>query len=475
MAGIPTSNILQPGAVALSNVTRQLVADLQLLTPQFWKHYTEKYGEEKFITWLATFGGMEEVKNRDYFWFENRGKNMLFAQAASNVTGITAGATVTITLAAACHYNSGTQSPLRVGETVRLASTNVEGKILSIDTTTPSAFTFTVRPLKSNQAFAGASGTTITTGDVIKLAGMTDVGEASDSVTTQAHLDVKYTNSITEFHDSHSVTDLGGITDIFYDNGVSGSPMAGNTPSGSSYFTYKSLVKMTGRFENNINFKLLMGDTVTNTGLGTNSVGSQGIIPKILVDGETVTYSGGGFDFAKLHEITRVMDVNGCAKQNLWLMDIYQKQQFSDGIFNQLPAGAFVWGTGEKSEEASLAYGFKNIYIDGYQFQCQKHGDFNTEKVYGATPTVDFFRNFGAIMPLGTTTDSKTGNKMKNLSIMYQEPPKGGTIGNGIRCWTHGGGSLNPTSGEMVDKAEIYTLRGTRVAGANQFLTIQGN
>jgi hypothetical protein len=476
MPSIPTSNILQPGAIALTGgVTRGLISDLQLLTPEYWTKYTEKYGRENFLTWLATFGGMEEVKNLEYFWFENRGKNMLAVSPAANVTSITAGASVTITLSAGDHFNSGTQSALREGETVRLASTNVEGKIISVDRTTPNAFTFVVRPLKSNQAFAGPSGNSILVGDVIKLAGMTDVGEASDSATTQTHLDVKYTNTVTQFHDSHEATDLGEMTDIWYNNGVSGSTMAGNQQAGTSYFTYKSLVKMTGRFENNINFKLMFGDKVTNTGLNTNSQGSQGIIPKVQVDGETVTYSGGVIDFAKMQEITRVMDVNGCPQQNIWLMDINQKQQFSNGIFNQLPAGAFVWGQGEKSQEASISYGFKEVYIGGYQFQTQKHSDFNSEVVYGKTPTVDYFRNFGLIMPLGSTTDSKTGNKMKNLSIMYQEPPKGGTIGNGIRCWTHGGASLNPTNGKMEDVAEIVTYRGTRIAAANQFLLVTGS
>ena len=71
MAGIPTSNILQPGNISLSGgINRQLVSDLQLLTPQYYKNYVEKYGSEDFTWWLATYAGMEEVKNRDFFWFE---------------------------------------------------------------------------------------------------------------------------------------------------------------------------------------------------------------------------------------------------------------------------------------------------------------------------------------------------------------------------------------------------------------------
>ena len=76
MAGIPTSNILQPGNISLQTQNRQLMVDLQLLTPQYYKQYTQKYGNEDFTWWLAAHSGMEEVKNLNYFWFENRGKLM---------------------------------------------------------------------------------------------------------------------------------------------------------------------------------------------------------------------------------------------------------------------------------------------------------------------------------------------------------------------------------------------------------------
>ena len=98
MAGIPTSNILQPGAISAQYANRQLISDLQLLTPQYYKQYVEKYGNEDFTWWLATYGGMEEVKNRNYFWFENRGKLMVGVQAASNVSAATPGGTITVTL-----------------------------------------------------------------------------------------------------------------------------------------------------------------------------------------------------------------------------------------------------------------------------------------------------------------------------------------------------------------------------------------
>ena len=474
MAGIPTSNILQPGAISVSGgVNRALVADAQLLTPQFYKQYVEKYGVESFFTWLSTYGGMEEVKNRDYFWFENRGKLMVAVTNKNAVVAPAAGATVTLSISADDYFSS-TETPLRVGESLYVASSNIEGEILSIDTSTPSAFTFTVRPKKSTLAFVSAGSANLLAGEVLIFGGLTDVGEASGSREPLIHLDKKYTNTITEIRESWSATDLAEMTEIFYTGGVSGSELAGGAQAGTSYFTYKGLVKAVQRFENTKNAKLFKGDVVTNTGLSSStSVGSKGFIPQINDGGETVGYTAGTLDIAKLHEITRIMDVNGCAKDNIWLQDIYQRQNFSDGIFKEFPAGAWVWGKNENSEEARINYGVQSCMIDGYKFDVKKYTSFNTEVYTGKTPTTDFFRNYGIICPMGTTRDSK-GNTYKNVTMMYQQPQKGGTVGNGIRVWQWGGGSLNPTDGTLRDHVEMVTYQSVRVTASNQFLQIVG-
>ena len=232
MAGIPTSNILQPGNISIvGGVTRALVSDLQLLTPQYYKQYVEKYGNEDFTWWLATYGGMEEVLNRDYFWFENRGKLMTGVQAAADVSAA-AGATITLTLAAGYHYNSGTQAPIRAKETVRVASTNVEGEILAITATTPSAWTFTVRPKISTEALASEGSGSFLATDALLFGGFMDVGEASTSIAPMIQLDQKYTNTITEMRETWTATDLAEATDVYYTGGFSGDVPAGGGQAG---------------------------------------------------------------------------------------------------------------------------------------------------------------------------------------------------------------------------------------------------
>lgn len=479
MAGIPTSNILQPGAISTQYANRQLISDLQLLTPQYYKQYVEKYGNEDFTWWLATYGGMEEVKNRNFFWFENRGKLQIGIQIATNVSANVAGGSINLQLAAGDHYGTGgTQSPLRNGETIRIASTNVEGVISNVSTANNGAHTFTVTPKIITQKLNSAGSTSLLTTDVLLFGGDMDAGEASTSINPLIHLDQQYNNNITEMRESWSASDLAEMTEVYYSSGVSGDAMAGGAQAGTSYFTYKGLVKSNQRFINNVEFKLMRGNIQNNypalTGAQASSVGTQGVIPTVLANGETIGYTPGTLDIAKLHEITRVMDVNGCANENMWLQDIYQRQNFSDGLFKEFPAGAYVWGQNEKSEEAAINYGVQSLMIDGYMFKVKKYKQFNTEMTTGLTPVTDYFRNFGLICPQGEARDAKDATKAyKNITIMYQAPPKGGTTGNAIRVWQWGGASMNPTSGTMTDNIETITYRGPRVVAANQFIIVQ--
>jgi len=478
MATIPTGNILQPGSIA-SQANLNLISGLQLLTPQSKKEYVLKYGDETFTWWLNAYAGMEEVKNREYFWFENRSKLMQGVYNFAAIVAPAAGATVELQLPVAFHFNAGTQTPLRAGITVRVMSSNIEGEILAITDTTPNAFKYTVRPKKVTEAFVSAGSADLLAGEGLEFGGYMDAGEASDSIVASQHLDVKYTNTYTEMRETYSTTDLGSMTEIFYNSGA-GSPDIPVQQSGSSYFTYKNMIMAEKAYVNYVDRKLMFGGEVTNTGMySTNSAGSQGILPKVLEDGEIVTYNPGTLDIAKLHEITRIADVNGCAKQCMWLQDINQRQDFSDGIFAEFPAGAFQWGKNDvTSEEAAVAYGTKSLYIDGYLFSVKKYPQFNPEYVFGITPPNARFRDFGMICPLGDSPSYRAKGedgvtKIKNITLMYSKPPNGGTNSNGIRVWQHGGASMNPTTGKMESKVEFITYRGTRISAANQFILVQ--
>lgn len=475
--GIDTSNILQPGAISLPYLNRTLISDLQLLSPAYWSEYVNIYGNEDLTWWLSTFGGMEEVKNRDYFWFEQRGKLMV-AITNKTTVGAAANATITVTIIVGDHFGSGTESPLRVGETVRVASTNVEGVILTIDKSVDNAHSCTIRPKKLGTSLATAGQVSLLANDILIFGGDVDAGEASDSIQPLIPLDIKRTNSVTELRETWAASDLAEMTAIFYTSGNAQSGLLpGGNQAGTSYFTYSGLCKAEQRFKNYVEEKLVFGDVQTNTGLN-NSTGAIGLVPNILQNSPTLTYTPGNLDIGFAHLVTRLMRVNGTAKQAMWLSDVFQSEDFSDSLFAQFPAGAFVWGQGEKSQEASLAYGFRSLNIDGFLLQKKTYENFNTEIKTGKTPAIDRFRDFGIICPMGavpvTGTNGGGSGMYKNISVVYMPPPatETGTVANGIRVWEHGGGSRKSSDGKMIDYIEMLTYRSVRCAGLNQFIVV---
>lgn len=485
MAGISTSNIPSPSHISLPASNYDLIANMQLLAPHFWSEYVNNFGKQDWTTWLETFGGMEEVMGREFFHFESVGKLMVAITNKTAVVAPAVGATVTITADTSDYYDSGTKSALRVGETVKVASSGIEGKILTVNKSVAYAHTATVRPLKSTLAFVSAGSANLLAGEIIKLMSNTEAGEASTNIDPLIPIDTRITNTTTEIRDDWKATDRAEMEKVYYDyvdDGGFGS--AGIKRGKQGAFTYKGLTETNKRFLNNVAFKLMFGGVQTNTGLNSGTVGTKGLVPEIVSRGNTVTYSLGSLGISKLHAITAQMDVNGNPIQNQWLMDIFQRQEFDDTLFAQYPAGAFVWGQGSASEAASVAYGFDNFKIDNYMLQLQKYGGFNTEVVYGKTPDVDQYRNFGIIMPQGTVS-TKYGNgggmggvqsgKLKNVQMMYQQPLGGGTIANGVKVWEFGANAEQNMTGTLDHTVSMVCYKAIRAAGLQQFFTVSGS
>lgn len=474
--GIPITNIGQPGAAAVPQVTRQFISDLQILKRNFWKEYVQKYGEQDYFMWLSTFAGMEKTTNRDYYWYEDIGKLMLSAATTGAVTQGSLGANVVLTLSADSHFtlNGVNYSPVRAGETIRLASSDLEGKILSVSKVTNNAHTITVRPNRADVVFASAGGSgTIVSGEVLKLAGNMDAGEASGDIDTQIDRDDKITNYIAVMRDTFSSTDLSEMEEVEYN------PVGGDVPIPTggivSAYTLKAMMKWNKRYLNNCSEKLMYGDLINNTGLAAAAAGTQGLLPAILARGGTTGYTGGAMTIANIHTMLRYQAIQGSAKQIQWLQDIYQNTDFNDALFAAYGAGAFVYGTGSASKEASVAYGFREFFIDDTLLQVTTY-PFNTEVTRGRTPAIDKYRDFGILIPQGKTQSK--GKTIDNLTVMYQEPPKieapSGSVGNGIRVWRHGGGSPNATNGTLTDTVSMVCYKGLRAAAMNQFQTVVG-
>lgn len=437
-----------------------LLTDLQLLAPHCYRDFVENYGQQSYITILDMLGKTEKIQGRDFFHFENRGKLHSKVTVQTQVTAPAAGADVTVVATAGDHTNSGTWSPWRVGEVVRISTSGIEGKIVSVNKTTPNAHSAVIRPLKTTQAFVSAGSANLLANDMLQFMGVTEAGERSTAPDPLIPLPRKISNTTTEVREVWRETDRSLIEELNYN--IAGQP----------YYKYKGMGDAQKRFLNNKAFKLMFGDTADNLGALGGSVGTQGFIPRARVDGQTQSYTAGSLGVPDIHSVSRLLDFNGGAQEYHWLQDVFQNQEFNDELFQTYNGGAIIWNSVGGSADIAIGYGFKSVEIDGYVYHVRKEPTFNPQVVWGAAPGVGTpeFQNFGLFIPQKQFTDPTRKVMLPAASIIYNAVPGESEL----KVWETGAFAKQPNSETAEVAVHWLCYPGLRVFGANQIAILEG-
>jgi hypothetical protein len=96
---------------------------------------------------------------------------------------------------------------------------------------------------------------------------------------------------------------------------------------------------------------------------------------------------------------------------------------------------------------------------------------FSDAAFYGSNPSGSLRKNFGLLIPKGTSTDAKTRNVVPRFNIRYQD-----ILGNGQKVQIAETGALAkvPTSAKMELTVSQVGYFGVQVMGANQYAIVKG-
>ena len=357
------------------------------------------------------------------------------------------------------YYSSGTQSPVRVGEVVRIMTSGIEGQVTAVNKSVANAHTATITPLRAADAFVSAGSANLLAGEYLLLRGAVNVGEQSTVLDGISPLLDKITNTTTEHRDDFTITDRADIEKNEVDFG-----------NGQFYYYYLAMDDMNKRYMNQAFFKIMEGVAVDNLSNGT--VGTTGVIPRVSAAGSTIQYSAStGPTIANIHTLTRTLNFYGGAGEYHFLQDIYQRQAVNDLLFGSYNNGAIRYASVGGSEEASVSYGFNSFSIDGYTFHFFLNNMFSPEAVYQINPgaQVPEKRNYGLLIPQKINNDAKTGKQFPSFQIVFQEV-------NGQRVLTTETGMLAPANKTTTANKTITMLSypGVRTFAANQYAIFQG-
>lgn len=457
-----------PGVVAYpSGQTTGMFNELNFVVSDWKPQLIAKFGNSSYMLAREILGGgvvQDGTTSTGTFSHFEKGRDFGVVIVNANVTGITSGANVTFVGKSPESYNdgaTGTQSPLNVGQTVKLRSNGRKGEVVSV-TRTAGAFSIVIKPLGAYSFASGSSTTTLTALDGVEVIGGTQLaGESSlGQLTTQPKL-YRYDNTATVIRVGCKTSDLAQATQTQIDFG-----------GGDRYIQKLATDNMNVQMLYSVEDAIMEGVPYANM---TGRIGTTGVLPEVVSRGGEVDYITTTFGVADFQRVTRVIDSNGGAAEYHLLQDLNQRQVMNTTLFGLYPNGMISYGSVGFGQEAAVALGFKSFSTDTVSFHFHRYKGFSAPAMFGYTPnsgTGDYRADFGLAAPQGMTRDAKTNETMAYMEWVYQKH-KDMPTAQKFYGWSMG--FTQPTKTEEASNSfHQMTYVGSRVVAAEQFILIKG-
>lgn len=414
--------VVYPNAGGANNTS--LFNDMNIIIPDLIPELYDRYGSESYgmlIEFMGALGGaLRSITEtgtsgtRQFFHYE-KGRAFPSGTVNANVTGATAGASITITLAAGSYTQSGTESGFQQNTIGYVGSTGVKFQVGTVTRTT-NAFTVVLKPTSTTQSLASlGQASTILAGEALLLLGNQAAGEASTAMLSTNSLIYKITGSTTEVRDDYPITDVAKMN---------------NTPinfGGGNYSYYKlGQTELNKRFMFSVENAVIEGVDASNLTASNGSIGTLGIIPQTTANAPTVDYTIGSMAIGDLQALARVNQYAGGPSEYHVLQETNQQDDTDTLLFGRYNNGAIRYASVGSDERASVAYGFKSFNVKGTSYHYWVYRNFSIPSVYGLMPTLGNVRaNFGLCIAQGVTPDAKSGTLAPNMQWVYQEVKPG--------------------------------------------------
>ena len=439
-----------PSTFSTASASRQgtLISELNIVVPRAYREFIDKFQFVPYVMMNELAGNTMATDNKLFYWYESKGRQMSFITASTTVSGA-AGAGIAVVLSSGDLYSSNYKSLPEVGMIMYNSRTGVESRVTAVSGKGTNSQTATLTPV------IATDNASVVAGDILQGRGFKYVGEASDYTTTQVQTIDKYTNYATQIRIDSRFTDLNlaEAIDFEYD--------------GQRYYKYKQLADDNKKFL--LQKELMLMDSNLTDNLGYAETGSAGVIQQTEANGLQVGYSSFGAQ-TTFADIERQLDSQGAPAEYDWLCDVNQDIAIQNALGNDFNNGAILYAQGQGAD-SELARGFKSFQPYHRKFNFTRYLPFSDAAFYGSNPSGSLRKNFGLLIPKGTSTDAKTRNVVPRFNIRFQD-----ILGNGQKVQIAETGALAkvPTSAKMELTVSQVGYFGVQVMGANQYAIVKG-
>jgi hypothetical protein len=427
----------------------------------------DKYPGNGMVKLLDLMGRSRPLAGVRKEWVE---KDRIFQAitAAANVTAPGAGANLVVTLSAASHRDSGTQSYPRTNQLVLLKNGKV-GQVITKNVATAGAHVITIKPLKAADDLGA-----VTAGDSI-IFFSNAWSEGSGQGTGLTPIPLNYAMQLQTIKETYSETSTSGLTRTWF--------RTVNSEGQESYrWGFVGEADTFKRFNAAVALALLVGEQ-SDAGYtgpdGLPTMTTQGIIPSIRNGGNNFVASS--FALTSWDTIIKTLNKQKGAKENIMPMGIDLSTTIdgqitaamkSDQINYEFLSKASDTNKVDAGRQRAAMFGFDSFKKSNFSFHMWVTDDFNEEYMLGATGYT--YANKALILPAdkkAIIVDGKTINQ-DCLSIIYQEMDG---MSREYEHWTTGGGTMSSNKTDEFDVTKLHyrCTKGAQVVCANRFGIIE--
>jgi len=445
ISSVPTTT---PGGYSTPNITRatSLISELNIINVTNHLEFFQKFGFNAYMLLVQLGGGILRIKSKDtlnkmYYHYEDYGRAMSYVTAAQAITSTGPNTQATVYPATGSYSANGTRIPVGVNEVVYNAQTGVEAYVVSINTTTPYAFSFVIAPTVAGTDVAGLAG------QEIQCRGYKYLGEASNSTTPKIRNIAKYTNYCTQHRIDDIITDLALMekTDLIF--------------NGQQYYLAKMKRDDIDRWIQESELLLLDSNLATNM---TIDSGMNGLKQWVQNYGINILYPSFNVQ-STFFDIERKLSAQGAPMSADWLQDTYQNGDFNISLGNEFINGAI------KYDMNDLRRGFKKFTPMFRELSVTKYVPISDETFYGSQASGNLNMNSGYIIPTGKRdlSGDMSKNDMPQMIKRYQS-----IQGQRVFAWETGALSDSGKTPIVQLQTSQIEYPGLTVQGANQFIRI---
>ncbi len=451
-----------PSHVRVSMANRQILTDLGLLVPRSYPEFIKKYpllASKNYIVMREaqnsanTGSAGTYTKNKEFYQWQQKGKNAPSWKVNSTVTAGGAGQNFTVQVAAGYYQTSngvaGALSTPAAGQYYFNDTTGQLYYIVSVDTTTPSAHTVVLRPTK-----AAVTGSVATT-DTLTFR-PTVVGEASGSQETIVQLDERVANYCATIKSTKTFTDWNLFETIDIPN----------NPAGFDHYKPRQMYNEYDLFLAQQEYLLMFGEPFDNISGIVNQ--HTGLIPNVIANGQTDTVSS-TVNAAFIQNIRRLVDAEGYSMNFDYLLNLELRMKIEDFIASTYNAGSIVYKNADafSGEGAEINRNFKAYDVHGIQLNFKTYDYFSSANINGAPINSGYYNNAGLLIPRGDGVDPDSGTNVPRFNIRWQGQSEQDAP---IRVRATGGLAPQPTDDTEKLVISHVTTKGLQAFGLNGYI-----